>query len=207
MQDVSENGRTMEPAENGPANGSSQPETDLPTEYWAPSGVVSAMWISLSIAFGALAFFLSGFVYSLVGERAASETFDLNWPAIGGLTLLALGLHQVIHLGLSRLFGGSPRIDLDVIQMVFPVMYCRTNGQHFSRNQFLIYALAPLLVLSLVGFGLMPLDERATWLIIPMTANAVISMRDVWMAWVVWKLPSGSLVRSERDGLLLIRAN
>lgn len=174
--------------------------------YWEPSGVVTAMWVSLSIVLGALAFFLFGLIYVIAGQQPADGELAFDWRIIVPLTVGILVLHQLIHAAAARLCGGSPRFDLDVIQFVVPVMYCRVIGQVFTRAQFLSYALAPLVVPSLLGVGFMLIDERAVWMILPLAANASLSIRDVWMAWVVWQMPAGSLIQADRDGLRLIRA-
>jgi hypothetical protein len=167
--------------------------------------VVTAMWLSLSIMLGVLALLLFGLIYAIVGEQPAGQTLSFNWLAVAVLTGLTLAGHQFLHAGVSRLFGGQPRIQLDVLQWILPVVYCRVTGQYFTRSQFLIYALAPLVVISFLGVAVMPLSEHAALLLVPLAANASLSTRDIWTAWIVWRLEPGSTVRVEQDGLSLLR--
>lgn len=178
---------------------------DPTVEHWEPSGVITTMWLSLSIALGGLSLFFFGLIYTLVGSQSAASSLDMNWPVVAGITAFILALHPLLHAGVAKMQGGRPRIDLDVVQWILPVMYCRVEGEHFSRVGYLAYSLTPLLAPSIIGAGLMVIDARAVWLIIPLAVNAAVSIRDVWTGWIVWRLPSDSLVRGERNGLMLIR--
>jgi hypothetical protein len=172
--------------------------------WWEPGRVVTTMWVTLAILLGTLTLLLLGMVYSLVGASASGSTLQFNWIAITVLTVVVLGAHQVTHAVVARWFGATPRFDFDVIQWIIPVMYCRPGDYFFERNQFIFYALAPLGILTVIGIVLMPLEMRSAWLIVPLSLNACLSTRDIWTAWIVWRLPSGSLIQIERDGLRLI---
>lgn len=161
------------------------------------------MWISLAILLGMLVLMILGMLYSLFGAGSPDESLSFNWIVVGIFVVFVLAIHQLIHALIARLFGATPRIDLDVIQWLIPVMYCRPGDHLFERNQFILYALAPLGILTGVGIILMPFDVRSAWLIVPLALNASLSTRDVWTAWIAWRLPIGSLIRIERDGLRL----
>ncbi|MEX2425878.1 MAG: DUF3267 domain-containing protein [Thermomicrobiaceae bacterium] len=195
----------MTPGDSGLRTDSKDTSQQHEGEYWEPSGIVTTMWVSLSIVLGVLAFLLLGLLYTLLGRLPENESEILNWPAIAGLTVTMLVVHQLIHVAVARSIGGSPRVNVDVVQLIFPVIYCRIAGQRFSRTGFLVYLLTPLALPTVVGVMIMPVDERMVWMIIPLTANAALSLRDLWMAWVVWMLPNGSSVKAERDGLQIFR--
>ncbi len=166
------------------------------------------MWVSLAIALGALGLFGFGLAYTLIGAAPPDNSeLVFNWWIVAGLSLVILAIHQLVHAATARLAGNEPSIELDVIQWVFPVMYVRVTGQYFSRSTFLLYALTPLLLLSLVGILAMIVDHRSVMLIIPLAINSSLSTRDLWMAWVVWKLPRESMVQMQRDGLTLISSD
>jgi hypothetical protein len=141
----------------------------------------------------------------LVGQQPANQSLSFNWPVVAVLTGLTLAAHQLLHAGVSRLFGGQPHIQLDVLQLIIPVKYCRVTGQYFTRRQFLTYALAPIVVISVLGVAVMPLSEHSAMLLVPLAANASLSTRDLWSAWIVWWLERESTLRIEQDGLSILR--
>lgn len=183
------------------------PDDSPGVSYWTPSGVVTSMWVSLAIALGTLGLFGFGLVYTLIGATPAEGELQFNGWVVALLSVAILVVHQLVHAGISRIYGGRPRIEPDVVQWVFPVMYVRSTGQYFSRSAFLVFALGPLVALSLTGCLMMVLDHRAVMLIIPLAINTSMSTRDLWMAWVVWKLPRESMVQVQRDGLTLISSD
>jgi hypothetical protein len=188
--------------EDSTSNADDQPDV----RYWEPGGVITSMSLAIGIALGTLSFFLFGLFYTLFGSTPTGGDLPFNWWILAALSVAILVFHQLIHASVALLHGASPRIDLDVVQLIFPVMYCRITGQHFSRAGYLVYALAPLATLSLLGMILMVIDDRAVMLIVPLAINTGLSTRDLWMAREVWRLPPESVVRGERDGLTLISA-
>lgn len=171
--------------------------------WWEPSRVVTTMWISLAILLGMLVLMILGMLYSLVGAGSPDDTLSFNWIIVVILAVFVLVTHQLIHALIARILGATPRIDLDVIQWLVPVMYCRPGDNLLNRSQFIIYSLAPLGILTSVGIILMPFDVRSAWMIVPLALNASLSTRDVWTAWIALRLPPGSFIRVERDGLRL----
>lgn len=171
--------------------------------WWEPGGVLTTMWVTLAILLALLTVMTLGMLYSLFGAATASQELTFSWIAMVVLTPLILAAHQLIHALVARLTGANPQLDVDVLQWMIPVMYCRPGDHLFTRSQFLLYALAPLGILTLIGILLLPLDSRSVWLIVPLALNSSLSTRDVWTAWLALKLPTDSLIRIERDGLRL----
>lgn len=161
------------------------------------------MWVAMGIMLGALGLFLFGLVFALFGRTPPGSEATFNAPVVAVMIVAVLVLHQLLHAAVARALGGRPRFDLDVVQWIFPVMFVRVTGQQFSRTQYLAYLLAPLILLSLAGVAGMLIDHRAAMLILPLAFNTGMSMQDIWMAWVVWRQPAGTVVEGQPDGFRL----
>lgn len=80
--------------------------------------------------------------------------------------VVMLPIHEAIHATVILALGGRPRFGIH-----WPVaLYCTAPGQLFPRRAYQIVALAPLVVLTLVGIVL-------TWLV---PASGLL----LWLAWV-----------------------
>lgn len=191
-----------------PEPGSDPPDSgkDHVVMDWSPSGVVTTMWVAMSFMLGILGLMLFGLVYALFGaETPGQTTAALDPPVVAALTVLIMVLHQLLHAAASRLTGGSPSFDLDVVQWIFPVLFVRVTGQRFRRLEYIAYLLAPLGLLSVLGIIVMLLDHRGAALIIPLAVNTGMSMRDIWTAWIVLRQRSDVLVEGRKDGFRMVR--
>ncbi|HLV36517.1 MAG TPA: DUF3267 domain-containing protein, partial [Spirillospora sp.] len=71
------------------------------------------------------------------------------------------------------------------------------------RNHFVIIALAPLVVITLVGMVLMIFmpDSIAYYIGLIVVLNAAGSIGDLWMTAAVLRYPPDTLVRDEADSI------
>src|SRR5437667_30789 len=79
-----------------------------------------------------------------------TETFD-DLERIGPalLALIAMGaLHEAIHGAVMALCGHRPVFGVKYLVLA---LYAAAPGQRFTRGQWLTVALAPLVVISVVG--------------------------------------------------------
>lgn len=165
--------------------------------------VVSTVGFLVSL-FGVLVVY-----YTVTGDATVAEfafTPDTGWWNIGltllvvvGLTLLVIFPHELCHGLAIRAFGGEPRYGFGIAYFVFPYAFATTETR-FTRNQFIVIALAPLVVLSIIGFPLMVVFEW-TWLVIPLAMNAGGAVGDIWMALTLLSYPSGVRVVDTTTGL------
>lgn len=114
---------------------------------------------------------------------------------------LVIGLHELCHGAAIRAFGGAPRYGVGVVYAVVPYAFATTDTR-FTRNQFLVAALAPLVLLTLVGVPAMVLFERP-WLAVPLALNADGAVGDVWMALTLLSYPAEVSVVDSETGLEL----
>jgi hypothetical protein len=151
-------------------------------------------------------------LYGTVTGGPASFSFRLveaEWWN-GALDLLVLAVlataivvpHEWLHGLAMRRYGGEPRYGVGVAHFILPYAYATTDHR-FTRNEFLVVLLAPLVGLTLVGVPLMLVFEWS-WLVVPLAANAGGAVGDVWMALVALGYPSHVQFEDHADGIRIL---
>jgi hypothetical protein len=110
--------------------------------------------------------------------------------------------HEYVHGLAIQYYGGSPRYGVGLAHFVLPYAYA-TASEEFSRNQFVVIALAPLVVLSVVGTAAM-LAFGWGWLVVPLAANAGGAVGDVWMTLTVLSYPEHVRVADHTTGVRVL---
>lgn len=114
------------------------------------------------------------------------------------LVLLILPLHEWIH-GLSIAhYGHKPRYGAK-----WMVLFATSDNALFRRNEFILIALAPLLVITLGGLVLIafvPLGI-AEWIGLAISVNAAGAIGDIWMAATALRYDVSVLIRDEQDSM------
>ncbi|MDS0477208.1 DUF3267 domain-containing protein [Natrinema sp. 1APR25-10V2] len=123
----------------------------------------------------------------------------LSVVALVAVMALVIVPHELCHGLVMKAFGGHPRYGIGVAYVVFPYAFATTETR-FTRNQFLVIALAPLVVLTLAGVPVMILFEWP-WLAVPLALNAGGAVGDVWMALVLLSYPAEVTVLDSTTGL------
>jgi len=113
------------------------------------------------------------------------------------LSLLPIPLHELTHGIAMRYYGGRPRYGVGIAHFVLPYAYA-TSKDVYTRGQFIVILLAPLVVLSTVGIVCLPWSP---WLLIPLAANAAGSICDLWMTFHLLYLPADVQLLDEQSGL------
>lgn len=181
----------------------------LPTDYeevlyWRVTGKPTRVIILQIVALISLVIF--GFVFLglavSLGKLPTQIAFGLS--EIGAVllgVLLAMGLHELTHGLTMQLFGAKPKYG---ILWKGLMLYATSPGYAYPRNNFIVIALAPLVVIStLVTIG-MWLLQGTLW--VPLLAlcgifNASGAVGDMWMTMIVLRYPAKAYVMDERDGL------
>jgi hypothetical protein len=115
-----------------------------------------------------------------------------------------LAFHECIHGILMRAFGARPRYGFYARGGMF---YAKSPGYRFTRRQYLIVVLAPLISISLLlcaGIGLLADTSKVWYLALWGVVNASAANADVWIAAVVLRHPADALVVDELDGLRVL---
>ncbi|WP_155120544.1 DUF3267 domain-containing protein [Haloprofundus marisrubri] len=172
---------------------------------------LAAEWTALSVAGFVTALFVFGGLYaSLTGQAdALSVRLDSGTPwELVGPGLLSVGLmvgvivvHEFVHGMMMKRYGGSPNYGFGVTQFVLPYAYATTE-RPFTRNQFVVVALAPLVVLTAAIFTL-AVAFRWSILLLPLALNVGGAVGDLWMARLLLRYPETVRVVDETTGLAI----
>ncbi|NOR78218.1 MAG: hypothetical protein GQ523_07330 [Methanophagales archaeon] len=150
-------------------------------------------------------FFFFAALYTLVTEKVGFN-FDFTSGTILISVALVIGtfvLHELIHGLFMLLYGGKPRYGAGIARYILPYLYTTTKTR-FLRNQFIAIAIAPLVVISLVGIGLMAaLPSIAHWIFIPLVLNASGAVGDLWVIRNVLRYPKHVLLEDRKTGLII----
>jgi len=123
-----------------------------------------------------------------------------SWLALLLVLLVTLPLHEAVH-GLAIIWvGHRPRFGMKLSKMV---IYATTEDGLFRRDEFIFVALAPLVLITLVGMLLafaVP-DWIGYYTSLAVVLNAGGAIGDLWMVAVVLRYPPSAIVRDEADGI------
>ena len=159
---------------------------------------------------GTLALFAFGFFFSALYTLFTGKVC-FNFDFTSGSTILisvalVIGtfvLHELIHGLFMSIYGGKPRYGAGIAHYILPYFYATTKTR-FLRNQFIAIAIAPLVVISLVGIGLMAaLPSIAHWIFIPFVVNASGAVGDLWVTRNVLRYPKHVLLEDRKTGLII----
>lgn len=151
--------------------------------------------VALAVVFSLLT------VYYQLGAPLLIDGLPGSLPVWAYLLLLigTLAAHEGLHGAAILALGFRPRFGMKLRKLV---LYT-TADAYFTRRQYLIITLAPLLGITLAGLPLMllPPPAIAAWIGIAVAMNAASSIGDMWMAAVMTSFPRAALFRDEADGM------
>ncbi|GAB7095189.1 hypothetical protein JCM30237_23420 [Halolamina litorea] len=159
----------------------------------------------------AVAFTLFGALYQTVIGTPPSLQFTpgVGWwtSALDVLVLVVLTAvfivpHELLHGLAIRYYGGDPRYGVGVAHFVLPYAYATTDHE-FTRNQFIVVLLTPLVVITTVGLPVMVALEWS-WLLVPLAANAAGAVADVWMALTLLGYPAHVRLEDHKTGVRIV---
>jgi hypothetical protein len=177
--------------------------------------VTRALAIQLT-AVGTLGLVVSWALFSAVFQLGTGQPASFRF-APGGLTLwtealnvvviVVLGTafvapHEWLHGLAIRYYGGEAKYGVGVAHFILPYAYATTDHE-FSRNEFVVVLLTPLVVLTLVGVPLMLVFEWG-WLVVPLATNAAGAIVDLWMTVTLLGYPAHVRVRDHKDGVRIV---
>ena len=175
------------------------PETNV--EEWKPSLRLSIVWNILGLALVVVGFFLFGVTAAgLSGGSVRIEGLD-SLLIIIAILVGTLVVHEALHGLAMLLFGARPTFGVALVQKVMPVAYCTAHGHLFTRGQFIVVSLAPVVVMTVVGVSLMPFGNLAGWLIVPLAINLGGAIGDLWFFGMIVRKSPGVMIEDLRDGL------
>lgn len=194
-----------------PEKNNSAPITEsLPTGYhevlyWRVTEKYSRVLL-LNIV-GLLMLVLFGLVFSSLAVtlgKLPSGRVELGLPEIGlGILaiVLTLVLHELIHGLVMRIFGAKPRYGALWNQAMF---YATAPGHAFRRNSYVVIALAPFILISMLVVLGMWLLQGTVWVALLGVGglfNASGAVGDLWISRIVLGYSDNAYIMDERDGM------
>lgn len=112
-------------------------------------------------------------------------------------------LHELIHGAFMSKYGGKPSYGAGIAYFILPYFYA-TSKTVFPRNQYIVIAIAPLVVISLVVIGIMAaFPSIAHWMFIPFIMNASGAVGDMWVTRNVLRYPKHVILEDRKTGLII----
>jgi hypothetical protein len=115
--------------------------------------------------------------------------------------LLMVLLHEGLHGLTMSFFGAKPQYGVEIR---YGVAYATAPGHFFSRNQFIMVAIIPLLVITTLGLSLFYWELPGmvvSGLLFMLTLNLIGAVGDIWMIFVCLRYPKNAKVLDERYGI------
>ncbi|MCU0568862.1 MAG: DUF3267 domain-containing protein [Oculatellaceae cyanobacterium Prado106] len=146
--------------------------------------------------------------YQTVHQQSWSLWNDIEHPLLQLFFLFAFvpfvtfALHEFIHGSLFAYFGGSPRYGVG-IRYCLPYAYATSPGDRFSRNAFVIIALAPLIIIDLLSLILLAIFPQAAWLGWVVILNTSGAIGDLWVAGLLLRCPASITVEDQPSGFAI----
>jgi putative zincin peptidase len=181
------------------------------TDLLAPARLPSLARDSLTLLVAGGAFFaivniLAWDIHGVAALPGPDSTFvRLFLLVVANLVAysIMLPLHEAVHALTILLLGGRPRFGLRLPLAA----YCTAPGQVFTRRGYIVVALAPLVVLTVVGVVITALwPQWATWLWFGFAGNISGAVGDLATASEVRRLPSGALIVDDETGYIAYMA-
>jgi hypothetical protein len=199
-----------------------QPIHDLPHNYrevlhFTISEPLVLFWVNVA-ALIPLYIAFAGISSWLVWVRSLRGALDWGNTSLDGVVIICavfgvLILHEWLHGLAIAWFGYKARYGVKFATLGFlkipTAFYATTDDGLFRRNDFIVVALAPLVVITLLCMilGFILPDRWHLYLALSVALNAGGAIGDMWMTWIALHYPPSALVRDEADGIRVFVAN
>jgi hypothetical protein len=185
---------------------------DLPENYRLAAGFSAKNTRSLLVMnlIGVGLLILSGWFYIVLAVRLrpaeAASFFTFNYEGVGALVTIGAALAILfVTITLHEAVHGLGFILLARVRPVFAFRgayaYAAAPEWYIPRNPYLVIGLAPFVLLSLAGAGLIAVVP-ASWvapLVLACVTNASGAVGDLWVAVLLLRQPVSALARDQGD--------
>jgi hypothetical protein len=117
------------------------------------------------------------------------------------LTLPLYVLHELIHGWTMGRFGARPTYGWGAVGGIPGYLYCTAHAHRFSRRQFVAIALAPSLVISVLGALAIATLPLGGWLVVPLGFHFGGCVGDFWAVALVLRKPRGTRIEDLESGV------
>ncbi len=129
-------------------------------------------------------------------------------PVVGIIAtiVIVLPLHELIHGAAIIWCGHRARFGMKLAK---GVIYATADNALFTRDQYNLVALAPLVVITLLALLIVPFVATmfGLYIVIAAVLNAGGAIGDLWAFNVVRRYDRAALVRDEADGFRIFTPN
>jgi hypothetical protein len=151
-------------------------------------------------------FIIFGLFFSALADRLGRlpSSIEFGLREVGMILLgviLTLVLHELVHGMAMQMYGANPKYGVIWKQMM---LYATSPGFAYRRNNYVVVALAPLVLISiLIVLGLWVL-QGTLWvalLAVCGTINASGAVGDMWITTIALRFAPTAHIMDERDGI------
>lgn len=182
---------------------------DYHPTHWSPSTRLGVLWNVLGGVLTLAGILGFAAIAALNGVDPFRPMTVGNTYVSTGITLLILGvmlaLHELTHGAVMRQFGAEPRYGAALVGRVMPVIYCSAVGATFTREQYALAAITPVIAISLVGASLIAIAPFGAWLVVPLGLHFGGAVGDFWATALMLRQPRGTLIEDTEGGIILHR--
>lgn len=178
---------------------------EIELERWEPTAHDARAFYAIAIvAFLPLASAFAGLGALAHGVDVGTVRIDLSsLIVLLAAFIAALLIHEGIHGLCVFAVGGRPAFGAGIRHGV-PYAYTTANGT-FPRDQFLVVALAPLVLLTLAGVALLLFTPLYPSLLAVLLAlNIIGALGDVALSAIALRYPRSVRIRDERYGITVL---
>ena len=175
-------------------------------EEWTLTERTTRLCTAASFAATLLGLGLFALVYAAAHGRIGSFPL-VGWTVLGAIlltTVLTLPLyvvHELIHGWVMRRFGAHPTYGWGEVGGLPGYLYCTATGFRFARRQFVAIALAPCLLVSVLGAFAVALLPWGGWLVVPLAFHFGGCVGDFWAVGLILRRPRGTTVEDLESGV------
>jgi hypothetical protein len=177
----------------------------------ATLGQLNFWSLALLVPFIALVIFWDRLVDVLRGPYVVGQEIPaiILWVLVLGVLLL----HEWVHGVAIRWAGHRPRYGMQGIKIgpiTIPyLLYATADDAYFPRTAFIVIALAPVIIITIVGLALMVIlpDYLHSYLMVAIVINGTGAVGDLWMTAIVRRYPESTLVRDEAESISIFVAS
>lgn len=168
-----------------------------PTE-WQPSTGTIILWNLLALVL----FIVSIGIFGAISSDVGSLEVGLSDLLLGLLlTFVFMTAHEFVHGLVMQRFGGSPKYGMKMLGKVFPVAYATSVGTRFDRRAFVLISIAPLIVITILGIGLMLILPGHAAIPLALAVHTAGCIGDLGMIGVVFRQPAGTTFEDMITGI------
>lgn len=181
--------------------------TNEVTRRWTVSRPVVLTWIVLALPLFLLGIWLFGAVY-LLTHGLQEFSIGIGIPELLVLLVITTGLlvlHELVHALAMRRMGAAPSFGADILLKIAPVLYTTAPGHQFSRREYLVVALAPMVVVSGLGAVWVAMGPFGKELVQPLALHLGGCIGDVWVAGLILREPADTTFEDRPDGVTFRR--